>query len=421
MRIALIACLSAIVIGGGYLGPHPAPRSSPAQPVSLIAGAPVVSVPSGLRSPAPSGSADNGTDRIDGLIQLRPPANQVKQSLLPGQMSSSSMAVVGLRLFYIVNGDRIQSTEVGSSGLRPTITSVPNCQGINQLAAAGHELAFVVTSPGGTSSQTGGCGGPSPVSWTIWLLDLSDGSTRQVASGVRVSGSPETARFPIHMALTATAYAFDRPPSSAAGGPGETVEVHSLDGRTLWTSQTSRSVVDVMLGGGTLAVLTDGVDAAGGSLDLWRSDVAHPSLRRVDGPASSASISPDGSYLAWDLPPVPADPATTPRPVVGIETLDPGTIQFQATLTRADAPAPRHPIVSATAHGLVLAWLATTLRGAVYPAFRYVGGGDGAVLPSLQQPVWMNVTGSTMVWVAESADGSSKTVSAVDLSTLGLH
>ena len=364
---------------------------------------------------------DNGAERIDGLLELTPPANQVKQSLLPGQMSSTSMAIVGLRLFYIVDGDRIQSTEVGSSGLRPTIVSVPKCQGINQLAAAGHVLAFVVTSPGGTSSQVGSCGDPTSVAWSLWLFDLTDGSTRQVAGGVRDSSSIETAEFPIHIALTATAYAFDRPPSSAAGGPGETVEVHSLDGRSLWTSRTSRPVVDVMLGGGTLAVLTDVVDPTQGSLDLWRSDAAHPTLRRVDGPASSASLSPDGSYLAWDVPPLPAEPATAPRPVVGIEKLDPGTIQFQATLTRADAPAPRRPIVSATAHGLVLAWLATTLHGAVYPAFRYVGGGDGAVLPSLQQPVWMNVSGSTLVWVAESADGWSKAAFAVDLSTLGLH
>lgn len=340
--------------------------------------------------------------------------------MLPGQVSSPSMAVLGLRLFYIVDGDQIRSTQVGSSGLRSTIASVPKCQGIDQLAAAGHELSYVVTSPGGTSSQAGGCGGPSAVSWSIWLLDLNDGSLRQIASGVRDSSSTEIARFPIHMALTATAYAFDRPPPSAAGGPGETVEVHSLDGRTLWTSRTARSVVDVMLGGGTLAVLTDSVDPNGGSLDLWRSDAAHPDLRRVDEPASSASLSPDGSYLAWDLPPQPVEAATAPRPVVGIETLDPGTIQFQATLTRTEAPAPRHPIVSATAHGLVLAWFATTPGGAVYPAFRYVGGGDGAVLPSLQQPVWMNVTGSTLVWVAESADGSSKVAEAIDLSTLGL-
>lgn len=404
----------------GYLGPHQAPSSSPNPPASLIAAEPTASASSDQRSPGMSGPTSNGPDPLDGLVQVKPLANQVKQSLLPGQISSPSMAVLGLRLFYIVDGDRIQSTEVGSTGLRLTIATAPNCQGINQLAAAGHELAYVVTSPGGTSSQIGGCGGPAPVSWSIWLLDLNDGSSRQVASGVRDSSSIEIAEFPIHMALTATAYAFDRPPSSAAGGPGETVEVHSLDGRTLWTSQTSRPVVNVMLGGGTLAVLTDVADSADGSLDLWSSDAAHPDLHRVDGPASSASLSPDGSYLAWDLPPLGTEPATGPQPVVGIETLDPGTIQFPATLTRADAPAPRHPIVSATTHGLVLAWFATSLGGAVYPAFRYVGGGNGAVLPSLQQPVWMNVTGSTLVWVAESADGWSKEVDAVDLSTLGL-
>jgi hypothetical protein len=361
------------------------------------------------------------TNPLDGLLHLTPLASQIKQSWLPGQVSSQSMAVVGGRLFYVVDGDRIQATDLGSDGSRQTLASVPSCQGINQLAAAGHLLAYVVTSPGGPTAQVGACDRPAQVSWSVWLLDLGGGRPTRVANGTRDASSTSELEFPIHVALTPTAYAFDRPPSSAAAGPGETVEVHSIGGQLLWTSRTARPVADVMLGGNTLGILTYVVTQADGWLDLWRSDAANPVPHMVDGPASSASISQDGAYLAWDLPPVVVRPALLPQPVVGIETLSQGTIEFPSTPTTSDMPVARHAVVSATARGLVMAWLATAPGGAVYPAFRYVAGGVGAVLPSLQQPFWLNVDGGTLTWVAESSDGWLKEASSVNLSSLELR
>jgi hypothetical protein len=352
---------------------------------------------------------------------VKPLPSQIKQSSLPGQVSSRSMAIVGGRLFYIVDGTGIQATDLGSDNTRQNYVTVPQCQGINQLAAAGHELAYVVTSPGGPASQIAGCGDGASVDWSLWLLDLNGGPARRVATGSREASSIDVAEFPIHVAITKSAYAFDRPASSSAAGLGETVEVHSIDGSLLWTSQTVRPVEEVMLGGGTLAILTDVITHADGWLDLWRSDAANPVPHRVDGPASSASISQDGAYLTWDLPPVVVSPAFLQQPVVGIEALDPGTIDFPTTLTSSDMPVARRAAVTATSHGLMVAWLATAPGGAVYPAFRYVGGSLGAVLPSLQQPFWLNVDGGTLTWVAGSSDGWTKEAFAVDMSSLGLQ
>ena len=413
--------MAASIFGLGLFGPHPTPGPTLPPEPSLVAQKATPPGPSAIPSqPSPEPTPDT-TDPLDGLVHVNPVPGQIRESALPGQITSQSMAVVGGRLFFVVDGDRIQSTQVGSNDASQTLATVPPCQGINQLAASGHELAYVVTSPGGSTAQVAGCGAATTVAWSVWLLDLNGGSPRQVAHGVRDKSSIEVAEFPIHVAITPTAYAFDRPPSSTAAGPGETVEVHSLRGQLLWTSQTTASVANVMLGGGTLAVLTYVITQADGWLDLWRSDASNTVLHRVDGPASSASISPDGSYLTWDLPPVAMDPASKPLPVVGIEKLDPGNIVFPATLTVAHAAVARNAAVSATPDGLVVAWFATAPGGAVFPALRYVDGSAGAVLPSLQQPIWLNVENGILTWVAASSDGWSKAAYAVDVSSLGLR
>ena len=82
----------------------------------------------------------------------------------------------------------------------------------------------MVTSPGGPASHTQDCGGAGQVSWSVWLLELNSGISRQVAQGVRAASSIDIAEFPIHLALTDSAYAFNRPPQSAAAGLGEAVK-----------------------------------------------------------------------------------------------------------------------------------------------------------------------------------------------------
>ena len=408
----MVASLAAALIGAGYFGPHPAPQPAPSPATSVLAAQP---------TPASSGTPVPGTDALVGLTQVVPRPGQIKQTWLPGQITSQSMAVVADTLYFIMGGDRIESTAVGADGSWYGVAQVSQCQGISQLAAAGHELAYVVTSPGGPASHTQDCGGAGQVSWSVWLLDLNSGISRQVAQGVRAASSIDIAEFPIHLALTDSAYAFNRPPQSAAAGLGEAVEVHAIDGRLLWISHTQSPVSNVMLGGSTLAILTAvsaGVEGAG---DLYTSSAADPDPAPVTQLAGSASLSPDGLHLAWDVANQGVFPASNPRFEVAIETVESGLESALTTVTDRVAPAPVRPAISSTSRGLLVTWFATAPDGAVYPAVRYAAGGNGAFLPSLQEPIWMSVQGDTLFWVAESADGWSKEAFAVDLASLELQ
>jgi hypothetical protein len=328
LKIAAVVALGTGILAVGVLGPHPAPRPTPSTDASLIARIPSPTAPTVAPFPAPSTSPTvpiaNRSDSLVGLTRVVPLADQIKVSWLPGQITSGSMAVVGMRIFYVVDANRIQSTEVGSDQAGQSLVSVPSCEGINQLAAAGHELAYVVTSPGGPTATVHDCGGAGRVSWSVWLLDLNGGGPRRVAQGVRAASSIEIDEFPIHLALTDSAYAFNRPPVSAAAGLGETVEVHAIDGQLLWTSRTKRPVASVMLGGGTLAILTDVLSQADGVVNLYTSSAARPDPAPMDQPAASASLSPDGLHLAWDVAYQGPFPGPNPGVDVAIGTVASG-------------------------------------------------------------------------------------------------
>ena len=402
--------LAVTVVAAGYLGPRPTPSPSPAP--SLLAEGPT-------RAPAttaPSGPVPRGFDAFTGLTPVQLLPGHVVRSWLPQQITSRTPAIIGLRLFYVVQSSQLESSVIGSAQDAVTLATVPRCEAINQVAAAGHEVAYVVTSPAGPASQIAGCGGPS-LSWSVWLLDLDAGKPRQVAGGVRQASSIDVAEFPIRLALTDSAYAFDRPPESAEAGAGETVEVHSLDGSLLWTSRTQAPVEEVLLSGGRLAILTYG-DTPAGLRDLWLSDAAHPVPTAVAQPVSSASFSPDGSYLAWDLPPGSGGPSLMYGSAVGVEALDSGKVLVLNARTSMDTSEPIRPDVSMTRAGPAIAWFATSPQGAVYPAFRFAGGGDGGFLLSGQEPVWLHMDGSTLIWLEERSDGWSNQAFAVDLLAL---
>ncbi len=331
------------------------------------------------------------------------------------------MAVVGRRLFYIVDGNAIGATEIGGKGAEQSLVSVPQCQGIHQLAAAGNELAYLVTSPSGPSAQIADCGGAGTVSWSIWLLDLDGGLPRQVASGARNASTIDVAEFPVHMALSDTAYAYSRPPVSADAGKGDAVEVHAIDGRLLWNSQTTEPVADVMLGGATLAVLTDSLAGGSSPFDLWTSQAARPDLELVVHGTRSASLSPDGLNLTWEATDPGGSPATNAPVEVSFETVGLDRGAPLSTPTNMAAPAPLRPGIWSIGSRLAVTWFATAPSGAVYPAIRLAAGADGIFLPSLQEPVWMEVQRGTLIWVAEGGGGWSRVAFAVDLAALSLN
>jgi hypothetical protein len=259
----------------------------------------------------------------------------------------------------------------------------------------------------------------------VWLLDLNGGVPRRVAQGVRDASLPEVAEFPIHLAMSASAYAFNRPPFTAEAGSSDTVEVHAIEGRLLWKSHTQRPVADLMLGGGTLAILTEwlsnrdifGHDAV---TDLWTANAAHPNPVPVDVPAASASLSPDGSHLTWERISAPAIPGAGPPGDVAIRTVGTGAQQSITMPTAITAPAPLRPAISTTGAGVIVAWLATEPNGAVRPAVRNAAGGSGVILPSALDPVWLGIAGGRLFWVGESADGWWTAAYSIELGTLGL-
>ena len=418
LKVGAVVALAAGILALGYLGPRPTPPPASSPTASLLARAPTAA-PTAAQPGAPADEVAPPGTPLSGLTPVSLADSDVKQSWLPGQITSTSMAILGQRLFYIVSGDQIQATEVGAALPPQTLVSVSRCHGISQLAAAGHELAYVVTSPGGPTAQVTNCGGAASVSWSVWLLDLNSGRPRQVADGVRAASSIGVAEVPVHLALTDSAYAFSRPPSSVGADMGDAVEVHALDSRLLWVSRAQQPVVDVMLGGGTLAFLTHG-SLALGVANLYVSDQAHPNPSPVDQPASSASLSPDGMYLTWDVAYQGSFPRPDPSADVAVETVQSGVEIPLTTSTNRIAPAPLRPTISTTDQGMLVTWFATGSGGKVYPAARYTSGGSGAFLPSLQEPVWMTVAGGKLFWVAESVDGWSKVAFVVDLAKLGL-
>jgi len=412
LKVGLLVAVAAAILGAGYFGPHAGSGGATPSPSTQAAGNTAQS-----ETPAASASIPAG---IAGLTRIDPAPDQIDVAWLPGQITSSSMALLGRRIFYIVDGDRIQSTDIGGNAREQAIVTVPECLGINQVLAAGHMLAYVVTAPGGSTAQVHDCGDAARVSWTIWLLDLDGGAPTEVAHGIRAVTAIDVAEFPVHLALTETALAFDRPPEAGTAGVGETVEVQALDGRSLWTTRTASPVQDVMLGGGTLAILTDAPSPTGDVFDLWTSTAGHPALSSAPRPALSASLSPDGRFLAWDVAPQDQLPGAETATGVAIETVALGADASLDTPTDPVQAAPARPAAWSVDGREFLTWFATAPSGAIYPAVRYVGGGSGAFLPSPQEPIWIQVQGSTLVWVAESADGWTKAAFAVDLDSLGL-
>ena len=76
------------------------------------------------------------------------------------------------------------------------------------------------------------------------------------------------------------------------------------------------------------------------------------------------------------------------------------------------------PAVLATASGPFVAWLSISPDGTVVPAFNWPGRSRSGFLESVQQPVWLAVSGNSLVWVAESSDGWSSVAYSADISKL---
>ncbi len=422
----MIALIAASIVGAGFLGPHMVIRSAPT-PASPRPSLAKMDLP-GIREQYPIYG-------LHGLAQLSPAPFDLLYSVLPSGIGNRSLAALGSRLFYIVDDKRVMSTEVGWS-IQPTlIATAPACHTVDQVAAAGNEIAYVLSWPIGMPLGPAGCGSPSTIAWSIWLLDLGGGAARLAAAGVRSGAPAAAAQKSVHVALSGTAFAFDRPDSATAESPadpraapsdsrssdgrgGEAVEVHSVvDGSLLWSTRTDGAVEALMLGGSRLAVL-ESSQPAGGALRLGIASPGQPDLRAIASPVSTASISDDGSYLAWDV----ADDVSRGTPA-GVEMLfvDSGTTSFVAAQPSTPDIKPLQPVVSSVASGPIVAWRATADGGFVYPAFRTWSAGNATAVASAQTTAWLSLQGTLLIWIAAAVDGSLGVAFAIDLAGEQAH
>jgi hypothetical protein len=395
LRIAAVLAVTSAIVVAGILGPHQTARSQ-ADPTQY----PLARTP----TPHQTGVQPDFAD----LAPAKLAPSDISMSWLSDSITGRSLAAIGKRIFYVVDSSQIESTVIGSDVEPQLLVSVPSCQTINQIAAAGDLLAYVETHPVGAPLDASGCGRPTSVAWSIWLSDLQGDQPRQVTSGVRLAGSEEVRLYPVHLALSASTYAYEVPLSPALMSPFERVEVRSTgDNRLLWSAQTDGGVSDILLGGSRLAVVTDGSLMTEARMELWIGDASHPQLRRVGEPAASASISEDGTYLAWDARAPWERSLATAQAALVVDRFDSGLPQNILLPAALSAPEPLRPVVSSGLAGPIVAWYATVGRGAVYPAFLDSANERGVALFSVQSPAWIDLQGSTLIWVSADLGGVS--------------
>jgi hypothetical protein len=346
------------------------------------------------------------------MVRFNPAPADLRTSWLPDNIASPSLTAIGTRIFFVVGTGRIESTVIGSAARPSILVSAPQCEAINQVAAAGNVLGYVLTGPVGGSGDPVGCARTSRVAWTIWFTDLAGRNPRRIASGVRAVDSAATRLYPVRLALTPSIYAFNRTNSPGLMAEGETVEVRSLNrNKLLWSVQTDSHVASLMLGGSTLAVLE-----RDRGFELNIATTTNPALTPVARPVSAASLPEDGAYLTWD---VAADATRNmPAGVVTAKLQTGGTDLLPAPLN-SPFHEPFRPVISSTPTGPIVAWYATARGGAVYPAFRDYATEGGGVYSTVQAPVWIGLRGSTLIMVTTDRDGGYTVAFALDLSRSG--
>jgi hypothetical protein len=415
LQIGAVVAVAVAILGVGYLGPHPA-QPSPSVSPSAVASPTRPNV--AAASPA-SSSGPQTSEQLEATLGLPLERNVSGETATPLPLQiSSTPAIAGNRLFYVVGGNTVEASVIGSSADAVKLVSVPHCKAINQIAATADHLMYLVSWPEEPNPTTGGCDTFTQIDWSLRLMDLRTGATREVAAGTRAKVKPEFDGFPIHFALTAASYAFDRPDDGSVRNGPETIEVHDLAGKPLWSTRSGSHVAELDLAGSRLSIVTQFSWPEPGKKELFEATAQSPTPQRMSEPDSTISMSPDGRYLVWGIT---LRLGTRPELVNGDVAM--ADFGLRSVSSAYPAPSPNgvvvmSPSVIATSDGPFVAWLAVGPDGTAYPAFNWPGRGRSGFLESVQQPIWMAVAGSSLVWVAASSDGWSAVAFSIDIDNL---
>jgi hypothetical protein len=410
--MAAVVAVAAGILAAGYLGPHaslPAPSSSSA--ASAYASEPPSAAPT-----TPGNLAPDQLAALIGLPRIRNVPDETV-TLLPLQISSTP-AIAGNRLFFVVGGKTLESSVIGSTADPMRLVSVGQCKAITEIAAAGDSLMYLVTWPESPNPTATGCETITRLDWSLQLMDLRLRTSREVATGSRAKVAPEFDGFPIRFTITPTEYAYDRPNDDTRANGPETVEVHALDGKLLWQTTASSHVDNLDLAGDRLAVITQFWWPAPGIRTFFIATATNTTFQPVSESPESVVLSADGRYAAWNIT---LRMGLSPEIVSGDVAVDDwasgGTTSAYPPGV-ADGVVATSPAVLSTSSGPFVAWLSIGPDGTAYPAFNWPGRNRSGFLESVQQPVWLAVSGNSLVWVAESSDGRSSVAYSADISNL---
>jgi hypothetical protein len=331
---------------------------------------------------------------------------------------SSTPAISGNHLFFVVERKMLESSVIGSTADPVTLVSMGQCKAITEIAAAGDSLMYLVTWPESPNPTATGCETITRLDWSLQLMDLRSRTSHEVATGSRAKVAPEFDVLPIHFAITPTEYAYARPNEDTRADGPETVEVHSLNGKLLWRTTASSHVDHLDLAGDRLAVVTQFGWPGPGTRTFFIATAANPAFQIVSQSPESVVLSADGRYSAWNITlRMGLNPEIVSSDVAVNDWAKGGTTSVYPP-NAADGMVAMSPAVLATSSGPFVAWLSTGPDGTVHPAFNWPGRNRSGFLESAQQPLWLAVSGNSLIWVGESSDGLSSFAYSADISNL---
>jgi hypothetical protein len=141
-------------------------------------------------------------------------------------------------------------------------------------------------------------------------------------------------------------------------------------------------------------------------------------FQEVSESPESVVLSADGRYSAWNITlRMGLDPQIVSGDI-GVDDWTEGGVTYAFPPLVADGVVAMSPAVLSTSSGPFVAWLSIGPDGTAYPAFTWRGRNRSGFLESVQQPVWLAVSGHSLVWVAENSDGRSSVAYSADISNL---
>jgi hypothetical protein len=405
--LPLVAALAVIAILGA-LGPRP--HQAGAAPEGSGEAAVRASDAAGDRPPVtvpPSSGAVFAYDTPEpteiapgvGLARMKLDDTSLRTALL----SVSGNPAIAFRghVVYIGGNEEVNRVDFDGSGRPQLIASMDlGYTVVDITTTAGKVLVLAARAQAvAATCAEGFCPVATGLDWEVLVVD-PDGTAGVV---VERFATPEdqSAWVSPRLAGTDRLWAVSRPGSSN----GVTaIEVHAETGELLWSTSTEASVMDLSLGGSRLgAVLTEPGD--GGSRYEATADASDPSLRRLANVAWGASLSSDGSVLAWDD--------------AGCILTEDGTTGRRACPEGPASPPPSvfgSPMVDVWDGKPIVAWEVDGANG-VWLALSSDRLGPDVWLADAGSPSWFGVHGSVVVWAAFTKAGIE--IHEVDLSTAG--